>query len=57
MAVLSKYCPEIDITLVDINEEKIKAWNSPSSDQFPVFEEGLAEIVLNTKEFKSKILL
>ena len=27
MAVLSKYCPEIEITLVDINALKIKLWN------------------------------
>ncbi len=49
MAVLSKYCPEILITLVDVNEEKINNWNSNSSSDFPVFEEGLAEIILENR--------
>ena len=38
MAVFSKYCPDIKITLVDINEQKIQAWNSNNADELPVFE-------------------
>jgi len=49
MAVLSKYCPEIEITLVDINEQKIKLWNSPNPEDFPVFEEGLSQLILNNR--------
>ena len=49
MAVLSKYCPEIEITLVDINEQKIKLWNSSNPEDFPVFEKGLSQLVLNNR--------
>ena len=42
MAVVSKYCPDINITLVDINEDKINAWNSDDPKLLPVFEKGLS---------------
>ena len=50
MAVLSKYCPDIKITLVDINKEKIKAWNSNDPKLYPVFENGLSEIILSNRD-------
>ncbi|XP_030068983.1 UDP-glucose 6-dehydrogenase [Microcaecilia unicolor] len=40
--VIAQMCPEITVTVVDINEERILAWNS---DQLPIFEPGLQEIV------------
>ena len=49
MAVLSKYWPEINITLVDINEHKIELWNSADPKDFPVFEKGLSELVLRNR--------
>eukprot|EP00005_Dracoamoeba_jomungandri_P006410 CAMPEP_0174260832 /NCGR_PEP_ID=MMETSP0439-20130205/10673_1 /TAXON_ID=0 /ORGANISM="Stereomyxa ramosa, Strain Chinc5" /LENGTH=443 /DNA_ID=CAMNT_0015345171 /DNA_START=46 /DNA_END=1377 /DNA_ORIENTATION=+ len=42
MPVMAKFCPEINITVVDIDEEKIAAWNS---DNLPIYEPGLQEIV------------
>ena len=42
MAVIAMKCPEYRITVVDINEDRIKGWNS---DQLPIFEPGLEEIV------------
>lgn len=44
MAVIALKCPEIKITLVDKNPEKIKAWQGPL-DRLPVYEPGLSEIV------------
>ena len=44
MAVIAQQCPSIRVTVVDINTEKINAWNGPF-DQLPVYEPGLAEIV------------
>ena len=49
MAVVSKYCPDIKITLVDINEDKINAWNSENPKLLPVFEKGLSEIVFKNR--------
>ncbi|XP_078509569.1 UDP-glucose 6-dehydrogenase-like [Lissotriton helveticus] len=40
--VIAQMCPEVTVTVVDINEDRIKAWNSP---QLPIFEPGLQEVV------------
>lgn len=42
MTAIASHCPEYKITVVDINEERIKAWNS---DQLPIYEPGLLETV------------
>ena len=52
MAVIALKCPEINITVVDNNPEKIYSWNGPL-DNLPVYEPGLAEIV---KEVRGKNL-
>jgi UDPglucose 6-dehydrogenase len=42
MAMIAYKCPQYKVTVVDINHEKIKQWNS---DELPVYEPGLDEIV------------
>ena len=42
MAMIAARCPQYKVTVVDINEEKIKAWES---DELPIFEPGLLEVV------------
>jgi UDPglucose 6-dehydrogenase len=44
MAVFAFKCPHINVTVVDANPEKIKAWNG-SLDDLPVYEPGLADVV------------
>ena len=44
MSVIAEKCPDIKVTLVDSNPEKIDAWNGPL-DSLPVYEPGLKEIV------------
>ena len=44
MAVIALKCPHINVTVVDANPEKIKAWNGPL-EELPVYEPGLAEVV------------
>ena len=44
MAVIALKCPEIKVTVVDINSDRINAWNGPI-DQLPIYEPGLAEVV------------
>jgi len=46
MAVMASKCPEYKVTVVDINESKINRWNS---ENLPIFEPGLDEIVKATK--------
>ena len=52
MAVIALKCPHINVTVVDINPEKIKAWNGPLQN-LPVYEPGLSEII---KEVRGKNL-
>ena len=44
MAVIALKCPHINVTVVDANPDKIKAWNGPL-DELPVYEPGLSEVV------------
>ena len=53
MAVIALKCPHINVTVVDANPEKIKAWNGPL-EKLPVYEPGLAEVV---KEARGRNLL
>ena len=42
MAVIADRCPQYRITVVDLNEKRIAAWNS---DELPIYEPGLEEVV------------
>ena len=44
MSVIALKCPDINVTVVDSNAHKIKAWNGPL-DKLPVYEPGLKEVV------------
>ena len=46
MAMIAHKCPHITVTVADINEARITAWNS---DELPVFEPGLDEIVMSSR--------
>ena len=45
MAVIARQCPNITVTVVDISEERIAAWNDPNLDNLPIYEPGLADVV------------
>ena len=45
MAVLADNNPGINVTVVDINKEKIDLWNSTNLDDLPIFEPGLTEVI------------
>jgi len=45
MSVIALKCPEITVTVVDLNENRIAAWNEEDLDKLPVYEPGLAEVV------------
>lgn len=45
MSVIALKCPEIKVTVVDLNESRIAAWNEEDLDKLPVYEPGLAEVV------------
>ena len=45
MSVIAEKCPEIQVNVVDINEERIKLWNSSDLSKLPIYEPGLDKIV------------
>lgn len=49
MAVIAQKCPKVNVTVVDINEERIARWNDSNLEKLPVYEPGLAEIVKDVR--------
>ncbi len=45
MAVIADRCPEIQVTVVDLNEQRIAAWNDGDLARLPVYEPGLDAVV------------
>ena len=48
MAVIALKCPDIKVTVVDVNAARIAAWNG-ALDQLPIYEPGLAEVVAEAR--------
>ena len=48
MAVIALKCPHINVTVVDTNLEKIKAWNGPL-EKLPVYEPSLIDVVKESR--------
>ena len=46
MTIIASKCPDYKVTVVDISEERINAWNS---DELPIFEPGLLERVQKSR--------
>jgi len=46
MAVIAEKCPDVTVVVCDISQRQIDAWNS---DDLPIFEPGLDEIVQNCR--------
>jgi UDPglucose 6-dehydrogenase len=42
MAVIAIKCPRIKVTVVDLSQAQINAWNS---DKLPIYEPGLDDVV------------
>jgi len=49
MAVIAQKCPHIQVTVVDLNEERIAAWNDENVDNIPIYEPGLSAIVAEAR--------
>jgi UDPglucose 6-dehydrogenase len=47
MAMIAHKCPDIQITVVDINPDRIAAWNG---DNLPIYELGLDELVFECRD-------
>ncbi len=49
MAVMAQKCPEVKVTVVDVNPLRINAWNDPNLDNLPIYEPGLKEVVAEAR--------
>ncbi len=49
MAVFADNCKNIQFTVVDINKDRISAWNDDDFKNLPIFEPGLDQIIARTR--------
>jgi len=49
MAVIADRCPAVQVTVVDINQARIDAWNAADLSQLPVYEPGLDAVVARAR--------
>ena len=45
MSVIADKCPNIIVTVIDIDDKKISSWNDENLRNLPIFEPGLKEVV------------
>lgn len=45
MSVIALKCPDIKVTVVNLNHSRIAAWNDDNLDNLPIYEPGLAKVV------------
>ncbi len=50
MSVIAYNCPEFIVNVVDINKQRINAWNSNDFSKLPIFEPGLEKIVKKCRD-------
>jgi len=49
MAIIAQKCPHIRVTVVDLNEKRIAAWNDPNVNNIPIYEPGLSDVVAEAR--------
>lgn len=49
MSVIAYKCPDIKVNIVDLNAERIAAWNDEDVNKIPVYEPGLSDIVASAR--------
>jgi len=49
MAIIAQKCPHIKVTVVDLNVDRIAAWNDSNVDNIPIYEPGLGAIVAEAR--------
>jgi UDPglucose 6-dehydrogenase len=49
MAIIAQKCPQIQVTVVDLNAERIAAWNDKDVNNIPIYEPGLSEVVAEAR--------
>ena len=50
MAVIADRCPDVEVSVVDINAQRIEAWNQADLSKLPVYEPGLDAVVARARD-------
>ena len=61
MAVIAQKCPNIKVTVIDLNEERIAAWNNPNIDElrteYNLDDEQMQQIIESKKKYSDLELI
>jgi UDPglucose 6-dehydrogenase len=49
MAIIALKCPNIKVTVVDLNQERIALWNGADVTKIPIYEPGLSDVVAEAR--------
>src|SRR5690606_24294355 len=49
MSVIAQKNPDINVTVVDLNVDRIKAWNDEDLSKLPIYEPGLDQVVAEAR--------
>jgi len=49
MAVIAQKNPSVEVTVVDLNEDRIASWNSEDLSKLPIYEPGLDQVILEAR--------
>ncbi len=49
MSIIAQKCPGIKVTVVDLNEQRIAAWNDADVHNIPIYEPGLSDVVAEAR--------
>lgn len=49
MAIIAQKCPDIKVTVVDLNQQRINDWNDNDTNNIPIYEPGLSDVVAQTR--------
>ena len=49
MTMMASKCPDLIFDVVDINETRIGSWNNEDLSKLPIFEPGLEELIIKTR--------
>jgi len=49
MTVIAQKKPDINVTVVDVNAQRIQDWNDPDLTKLPIYEPGLDAVVAETR--------
>jgi len=49
MAIIAQKCPDIKVTVVDLNGDRIAKWNDLDVNNIPIYEPGLSDVVAEAR--------